>query len=81
LLTDALAQQLTSRIKLDAPNVQVLPVKGDPKSLIELSQKQLDELRARRCARSKPLLLHPMALRFTCSATAVGSSRISMTKP
>jgi len=46
LLTDALAQQLTSRIKLDAPNVQVLPVKGDPKSLLQFTPKQLDELRA-----------------------------------
>jgi len=46
LLTDGLAQQLTNKIKLDAPNVHILPMKGDPKSLLQLSQKQLDDLRA-----------------------------------
>ncbi len=33
-------------MKLDASNVHVLAVKGDPKSLLQLSQKELDELRA-----------------------------------
>jgi hypothetical protein len=46
LLTDGLAQQLTNQMKLDAPNVCVLPVQGDPKSLLRLGQKELDELRA-----------------------------------
>jgi hypothetical protein len=46
LLTDGLAQQLAGKVKLDAPNVHVLPVNGDPKSLLQLSRKQLDELRA-----------------------------------
>ena len=30
---------------LGASNVQVLPVKGDPKSLLDLSQEQLNALR------------------------------------
>ena len=45
LLTDGLAEALTNRIPLEAPNVRVLPVHRDPKSLLELSQAQLDPLR------------------------------------
>ena len=50
LLTDGLAQQLGGKVRLDAPNVHVLPVKGDPKSLLQLAQRELDDLRT-------PLLL------------------------
>jgi hypothetical protein len=46
LLTDGLAQKLAGKLKLDAPNVRVLPVKGDPKRLLELPQAELDALRA-----------------------------------
>ena len=46
LLTDGLAQQLTNKVHLEAPNVHILPVKGDPKSLLQLAQRELDELRA-----------------------------------
>lgn len=46
LVTDGLARKLADTVKLDAPNVQVVAVKGDPKSLLQLSQKELDELRA-----------------------------------
>jgi len=46
LLTDGLAARLEGKVKLDAPNVQVLPVRGDPKSLLRLSQQELDALRA-----------------------------------
>jgi hypothetical protein len=46
LLTDGLTQQLTNHIRLSAPNVRTLSVKGDPKSLLQLSQKELDELRS-----------------------------------
>ncbi len=46
LITDGLAQSLTNRIKLDAGNVHILPVKQDPKSLLQLGQQELDELRA-----------------------------------
>ena len=46
LLTDGLAQQLKDKLALDAPNVHILPVKGDPKSLLHLPQKELDDLRA-----------------------------------
>jgi hypothetical protein len=46
LLTDGLAQQLKDKLALDAPNVRILPVKGEPKSLLQLPQKELDDLRA-----------------------------------
>jgi len=46
LLTDGLAQQLTNKVNLDAPNVRILGVKGDPKSLLQRSHAELDELRA-----------------------------------
>jgi hypothetical protein len=46
LLTDGLAQNLTNRMHLAAANVRVLPVKQDPKSLLQLSQTYLDALRA-----------------------------------
>jgi hypothetical protein len=45
LLTDGLAQQLTNRMNLTAANVHVLPVRGDPKWLLQLSRAQLDDLR------------------------------------
>jgi hypothetical protein len=46
LLTDGLARRLEDKLKLDAGNVHILKVKGDPKSLLELSQEELDKLRA-----------------------------------
>ncbi len=48
LLTDGLAKVLASqgRPGLDAPNVRILQVKQDPKSLLQLGRKELDELRA-----------------------------------
>ncbi len=45
LITDGLAQLLVNRVKLDVPNVRVLPVTGEPKSLLQLTQRELDELR------------------------------------
>jgi hypothetical protein len=45
LITDGLAKQLTGKLKLDAPNVRVLPVGGDPKSLLKLPQSELDAIR------------------------------------
>jgi len=45
LVTDGLAKRLSGQVKLDAPNVQVLAVKGDPKSLLGLGQAELDRLR------------------------------------
>ena len=50
LLTDGLARQLTNRVKIDLTNVHILPVKDDPKSLLKISQEELQALRA-------PLLL------------------------
>lgn len=46
LLTDGLARRLVGQVKLDARNVHILRVKGDPKSLLQLSQTELDEFRA-----------------------------------
>ena len=45
LLTDGLARRLTNQVNLAAPNVQVLPVKGSPKSVLELAQAKVEELR------------------------------------
>lgn len=56
LVTDGLASRLAGKVKLDAPNVQVLPVKGDPKSLLTRTQAELDALR-------QPLL-GPLGRRF-----------------
>jgi hypothetical protein len=46
LLTDGLARRLKERAALDAANVRVLAVKENPKSLLALSQGDLDDLRA-----------------------------------
>jgi len=46
LLTDGLAAQLTGKVKLDAPNVHVLPVGGAPKSLLSLSAEELNKIRS-----------------------------------
>ncbi|MGO8679217.1 MAG: hypothetical protein ACLQVX_25525 [Limisphaerales bacterium] len=48
LLTDGLSRSLANQsgINLDAPNVRILPLKHDPKSLLQLGQQELDELRA-----------------------------------
>jgi hypothetical protein len=45
LVTDGLAKRLAGRVRLDAPNVHVLPVKGDPKLLLEVPQAELDSIR------------------------------------
>ena len=46
LVTDGLAKRLAGRVDLDRPNVQVLPVGGSPKSLLELDQAKLDAIRS-----------------------------------
>jgi len=56
LITDGLAQKLAGRVRLDVPTVTILPVKGNPKSLLEMSQVDLDRLR-------EPLLA-PLGRRF-----------------
>ncbi len=45
LITDGLAKQLKDKVNLDAPNVRILPVGGDPKSLLQLRQQTLDAVR------------------------------------
>ncbi len=52
LLTDGLAKALGDKVNLQAPGVHILAVNGDPKSLLKLSQAELDPLRA---ALLKPL--------------------------
>jgi hypothetical protein len=49
LMTDGLAQALTNQVDLSAPNVQVLALHHNPKSLLELDEQQLNDIR-------KPLL-------------------------
>jgi len=46
LLTDGLAARLRGRLPLDAPNVRILKVGGNPKLLLKLTRKELDPLRA-----------------------------------
>ena len=46
LLTDGLARQVEGKVDTHAKNVRVLQVKGDPKSLLQLSGPELDDLRA-----------------------------------
>jgi hypothetical protein len=50
LLTDGLARELNGKLNLAKPNVHVLRVAGNPKSLLELPQRELDDLRARMLA-------------------------------
>ena len=45
LVTDGLTKKLESQLDLSGSNVHVLPVSGDPKTLLDLSQQQLDEIR------------------------------------
>lgn len=56
LITDGLARRLTNRVDVTVPNVQVLAVQGDPKSLLALPRATLDRVR-------QPLL-RPFAVDF-----------------
>jgi len=64
LLTDGLANRLAGKVALDAPNVHILPVKGDSKSLLRLPNGALDRIR-------EPLL-RPLGRRF------VATSRVAL---
>jgi len=46
LLTDGLVEQLAGKVDLTAANVHTIPVRGEPKRLLNLSQQELDQLRA-----------------------------------
>jgi hypothetical protein len=59
LLTDDLAQALTNCATLSSKNVHILPVKGEPKSLLLLDQITLDQLRTELLAPFKASLLAP----------------------
>jgi hypothetical protein len=56
LITDGLQSRLGNALPAQAPNVQVLPVQGDPKSLLKLTPDQLSQIR--------PALLKPFQIRF-----------------
>ena len=45
LVTDGLAKHLADKVNFDAPNTRILAVGGDPKSLLELPQAELDPIR------------------------------------
>jgi hypothetical protein len=45
LLTDGLVAALSNRVDLARDNVHILPVNGDPKSLLLLDQQKLDKIR------------------------------------
>jgi hypothetical protein len=45
LVTDALCRRLSTEVDVNRPNVRVLDVRGDPKSLLNLTEEVLNELR------------------------------------
>jgi hypothetical protein len=57
LVTDGLADRLGDKLDRTAPNVRVLAVKGDPKSLLALPAAELNALRE--------AMLRPLGVRFT----------------
>ena len=57
LITDGLAEKLRGRVALDAPNVRVLAARGEPKSLLQLGESELNSMR-------EPLL-KPLKTTFT----------------
>lgn len=56
LLTDGLAQALAGQVDTHAANVRILAVNGNPKSLLQLPQAELDDLRT--------VLLRPLKISF-----------------
>ena len=56
LVTDGLAKRLEGQVDLHHDNVRILPVHGDPKSLLEIGQGELNDCRQR--------LLEPFSARF-----------------
>jgi hypothetical protein len=53
LVTDGLAERLHGKVKLDAANVHVLAVKGDPKSLLLLTSSATRPAACRSASRRK----------------------------
>ena len=74
LLTDGLARSLANQneIRLDAPNVRVLPLKHDPKSLLQSANGNWTSFAPRCCARSTSPSAPPIAWHSTSLTTAVG---------
>ncbi len=46
LITDGLARRLEGKVELAKPNVHLLPVRGDPKSLLTMPAEEVNALRA-----------------------------------
>ena len=59
LVTDGLARRLAGQVDLAGPNVRVLAVKGNPKSLLDLPESELNPLRAPLLRALKTSLLAP----------------------
>lgn len=57
LVTDGLKAALEGKVDLSARNVRVLPVRGEPKSLLNLDAEELDSLRS--------AMLKPFGVRFS----------------
>jgi hypothetical protein len=64
LITDGLAQRLAGKVDLAGPNVHVLPVKGQPKSLLQLPENELNSLRNPLLRALKASLLAPNQVAF-----------------
>ena len=60
LITDGLARALGNEPSLTAPSVRILPVKGDPKLLLQLDPGQVEDLQS--------FLLRPFQIRFRAPA-------------
>ena len=75
LLTDGLAKRLAGlggKLDLAAANVHVLPVEGNPKSLLDLPAEQVDALRAAVLRPSATRLRHRTEWASIYSPTGVG---------
>jgi hypothetical protein len=46
LLSDGLAKKLSGKVKTSVANVRIVPVHGDPKSLLEMPRSEVDAIRA-----------------------------------
>lgn len=56
LITDGMAERVKGKVDLGKGRIKILQVKGDPKSLLQLSQEELDNLR--------DVLLEPLGISF-----------------
>ncbi len=81
LVTDGLADLVGQKVKLDRPNVRLLRVKRDPKSLLQMPRDELDALRAPLLKPFGASFRAPTGWDCTCSSAAAGWWKTSMTNP